>query len=96
MIRTILLIGVVIFTTFAALFVGGSVTSYLYNIIWLTSGNDTPKCLMSVPVENCELTDAQYLDGLILWSNITSFSIIVAGAVIGIMLYRRKMIVSAN
>ena len=96
MIRTIILIGIVVFATFVALFIGGSVTSYLYNKAWLANGNDTPECLMRAPVENCEQTDAKYLNGLILWSNIMSFGILTAGAVIGVILYRKKIIVRTN
>ena len=86
-----ILIGLVVFTTLVAL-VGGSIAhSYIYNHIWLASGNDTPKCM--TPNDNsftCPHTDPEYFHGFD-WSNkIMAISILVAGTVFGVNLYRKR------
>ena len=88
----VVLIGTVVLTTLIAL-VGGSIAhSHLYNAIWLASGNDTPECLTPNPnVFTCPHTDPEYHDGFD-WSNkIMTISILVAGTVFGIKLYRKRV-----
>ena len=86
-----ILIGFVVFTTLIAL-VGGSIAhSYLYNKIWIASGNDTPECMTPNPnVFTCAHTDPEYYHGFY-WSNhITQFSILIAGIILGIKLCMKK------
>ena len=86
-----ILIGIVVFTTLVAL-VGGSIAhGYLYNKIWLADGNDPPECM--TPNDNrftCPHTDPEYYHGFY-WSNhIMTISILIAGSVFGVKLYRIK------
>ena len=87
----VILIGIVVFTTLVALLGGSIAQSYLYNNIWLANGNETPECLS--PYDNsftCPHTDPEYYHGFY-WSNrIMTISILIAGTVFGLNLYRRR------
>ena len=79
------------------LFYGAGATSYIYNKAWLASANDIPECVKySHTVGNCAQTDWKYLDGLDLWSNVISFSILIASAVLGVKVYKKKISVRNN
>ena len=86
-----ILIGSVVFTTMVAL-IGGSIAhSYLYNNIWLASGNDSPECM--TPYANpfaCPHTDPEYYHGFFWSSHIMDIIIWTAGIVFGTILYRKK------
>lgn len=87
----VLLIVLVVFTTLVAL-VGGSIAhSYLYNKIWLSSGNESPECM--APYNNifaCPHTDAEYYHGFYWSSHIMDIVIWGAGIVFGMKLYKKK------
>ena len=86
-----IVIGIVVFTTIVELMGGSIAHSYLYNNIWLASDNDTPECLTSYDNGfTCPHTDPEYYHGFY-WSNkIMTISILVAGTVFGVKLYRKK------
>ena len=88
----VILIGTVALTTLIAL-VGGSIAHYhLYNTIWLASGNDIPECMTPNPnVFVCPHTDPEYHNWFD-WSNkIVTISILAAGTVFGVNLYRKRV-----
>ena len=86
-----IVIGIVVFTTIVELMGGSIAHSYLYNNIWLASDNDIPECLTSYDNGfTCPHTDPEYYHGFY-WSNkIMTISILVAGTVFGVKLYRKK------
>ena len=95
--RVLIIIGSLVFATFVALIFGAAATSYIYNKAWLANGNDIPECLKSAAtVRNCAQIDGEYLDGLDLWSNVTSFSILITSIVLGVKLYKKKIAVRNN
>ena len=89
--KLILTIGIVVLTTLVALLGGSIAHSYLYNNIWLASGNEIPEC--QNPNDNsfaCPHSDPEYYHGFF-WSNrIMTISILVVGTVFGVKLYRKK------
>lgn len=90
-VKLLLTIGIVVLTTLVALLGGSIAHSYIYNNIWLASGNETPEC--QTPNDNrftCPHTDPEYYHGFF-WSNrIMTISILVAGTVFGANLYRKR------
>jgi len=91
-----MLIGIVAFATFVALMLGGAATNYLYNMVWIASSNEISLCLQFVFVgQNCDELPAYY-EGSYWLSTVTFFSILIAGIVFGVKLYKRKIIVKSN
>ena len=89
-INFLIIIGIVIFGTFAAMVAGSIASSYLYNKIWLASGNDLSECMKFVYVENCTLGN-EYLEGLDFWGKLVSFGILIIGVVIGVIICKNKI-----
>ncbi len=94
--RPIMLIGIVALATFVAMILGRAVTNYLYNMVWTAGNNDFSLCLQFVFVgQDCSELSAYY-EGSYWLSIITSFSILIAGIVLGVKLYKRKITVKNN
>ena len=95
--RSIMLIGIVAFVTFVALILGGAGTNYLYNMVWIASSNEISECLQFVFVsQNCGELLPAYYEGSYWLSHVTFFSILIAGIVFGVKLYKRKITVKNN
>ncbi len=89
--KLFIIIGIVIFSTIVALVGGGIAHSYLYNKIWISSGNGPPECMTNYDNRfTCPHTDPEYYHGFY-WSNkIMTISILIAGTVFGVNLYIKR------
>ena len=88
-VKLLLFLGLVSIFTIIASVAGSIASSYLYNRAWLASGNDISECMKFTYVENCTL-GTEYLEGLDFWGKLVSFGILIAGVIIGMIVYRKK------
>lgn len=91
--RTIVFIGIIAISTFFAMILSSGATSYLYNKNWLANENEIPECLLYSPVTIDCAEKTEYLNGLFWWSNIISFSILIAGVASCIILWKKRTVV---